>query len=189
MKIIASKAYLNKKMDVTILESKHNGMACVALVRDYLAAYPKVLRPLVLILKQFLLKTNLAARNQVKNIFYCLLLTPHSIIGRFEFLRAHSDDSRIFSTNKRARVSKSRVCLIRLLFQLWVRLSDAHCPWNPRREKIHHPTSKSPISLILQCICFWKKLNSLILTVYRVIRSLLCKIRLTNLIMSLAIQV
>ena len=55
-------------MDVTILEKKHNGLAVVGLIRDYLNAYPKVLRPLVLILKQFLLKTNLAARNQVENV-------------------------------------------------------------------------------------------------------------------------
>lgn len=58
LKINCTKQYHNKKIDISIQENKHNGLLCVELVKDYLNMYPPV-RPLVLILKQFLYHLNL----------------------------------------------------------------------------------------------------------------------------------
>jgi len=58
LKITCSKSYLNKKVDISMYDPRHNGLLCVDLVKEYLALYP-ALRSMVLILKQFLYKLNL----------------------------------------------------------------------------------------------------------------------------------
>jgi len=50
LKVTCTSAYDNKKLDITILEPKHNGLKCVDLVNNYLANY-RLLRPLVLVMK------------------------------------------------------------------------------------------------------------------------------------------
>lgn len=54
IKITAVDKYLHRKVDITLREfkdSKHNGEACVELIKDYIKAYP-VFKPLILVLKQ-----------------------------------------------------------------------------------------------------------------------------------------
>jgi non-canonical poly(A) RNA polymerase PAPD5/7 len=58
LKITCSKQYSSKKVDISIQETRHNGLHCVELVKDYLAMFPP-LRTLVLALKQFLFTLNL----------------------------------------------------------------------------------------------------------------------------------
>ena len=53
LKVTCSQLYDCKKLDITIMEPKHNGLKCVELVNNYLQQF-KLLRPLVLVLKQFL---------------------------------------------------------------------------------------------------------------------------------------
>lgn len=49
---------MNKKVDISIFDSRHNGLACVDLVKEYLSFYP-ALKPIVLALKQYLYTLNL----------------------------------------------------------------------------------------------------------------------------------
>ncbi|EAR96991.3 nucleotidyltransferase domain protein (macronuclear) [Tetrahymena thermophila SB210] len=53
LKVTCTQKYDYKKLDITILEGKHNGIKCVDLVNNYINAYQH-LKPLVLVLKQFL---------------------------------------------------------------------------------------------------------------------------------------
>lgn len=53
LKVTCTAQYDNKKLDITILENKHHGLKCVDLVNNYISHYT-FLRPLVLVLKQFL---------------------------------------------------------------------------------------------------------------------------------------
>lgn len=58
LKITCSEEFMNKKVDITVQESKHNGLECVQLVKELLLHYAP-LKPLVLVLKQFLFACNL----------------------------------------------------------------------------------------------------------------------------------
>ena len=58
IKIVCSNHYLNKRVDITIHDPGHNGLACVELVKSYMDWYPN-LKPLTLVLKQFLYYLNL----------------------------------------------------------------------------------------------------------------------------------
>ncbi|KAL4510168.1 hypothetical protein ABPG72_010361 [Tetrahymena utriculariae] len=53
LKVTCTQKYDFKKLDITILEGKHNGIKCVDLVNNYINAYQH-LKSLVLVLKQFL---------------------------------------------------------------------------------------------------------------------------------------
>lgn len=57
LKVTASKEYLHKKMDITILDSRHNGITCKEAIRKFVAYYEPV-RPLALIVKQMLYSIN-----------------------------------------------------------------------------------------------------------------------------------
>ena len=57
LKISCTEEYLNKKINITIQESKHNGLKCVNLVKTFLNCYPS-LKPLLLVLKQFMYSSN-----------------------------------------------------------------------------------------------------------------------------------
>ena len=57
LKIDTTAKYFNKKIDLTLQESRHNGLNCVNLVKDYLSKYNNILRPIVLVLKQMLFMT------------------------------------------------------------------------------------------------------------------------------------
>lgn len=61
IKITSVDKYLNRKIDITLREfkdSKHNGEACVELIRDYIRNY-KVFKPLILVLKQLIYNAKL----------------------------------------------------------------------------------------------------------------------------------
>lgn len=61
IKITAVEKYLSRKIDITLREfkdSKHNGEACVELIRDYIKTY-KVFKPLILVLKQLIYNAKL----------------------------------------------------------------------------------------------------------------------------------
>jgi len=61
IKITSSEKYLNRKVDITLREfkdSKHNGEACIELVKDYITHY-KAFRPLILVLKQLIYSAKL----------------------------------------------------------------------------------------------------------------------------------
>lgn len=56
IKITSVEKYHNRKVDITLREfkdSKHNGEACVELIKDYIKQY-KVFKPLILVLKQLI---------------------------------------------------------------------------------------------------------------------------------------
>ena len=57
LKLFCGKKYLEKKIDITIQDSKHFGLQCVELVKRILGQY-KQLKPLVLVLKQFAFQTD-----------------------------------------------------------------------------------------------------------------------------------
>ena len=70
LKITCSKEYLNKRVDMSIQDIRHNGMRCVELVKEYLQIYPP-LKPLVLALKYFLYILNFNDTYQVHdNIWF-----------------------------------------------------------------------------------------------------------------------
>ncbi len=69
LKITCTKAYANRKIDISIQDSRHNGLACVDLVNDFLATYP-ALRPLTLILKQILYHLELNDTYTVSRVRY-----------------------------------------------------------------------------------------------------------------------
>ncbi|CAD8083001.1 unnamed protein product [Paramecium primaurelia] len=54
-----NKQYMNKRLDISIQETKHNGLQCVQLIRKYIKNY-EPLKPLTLIMKQFLHKSDLS---------------------------------------------------------------------------------------------------------------------------------
>jgi DNA polymerase sigma len=54
IKITCNSFYLNKKLDITLLDHKHTGLTCVDLVIEYLAQYEGILRPILFIIKQLL---------------------------------------------------------------------------------------------------------------------------------------
>ena len=53
LKLIATPEFESCKLDITLKDSRHSGLSCVALVRQYIAIY-QPLRPLALVLKQLL---------------------------------------------------------------------------------------------------------------------------------------
>lgn len=59
IKITCSSEFLNKNMDITILDQSHSGMKCVDLVKEYIHEYEGILKPLVFILKHLLYKAGL----------------------------------------------------------------------------------------------------------------------------------
>lgn len=66
VKITCKEKYLNKRLDITIKDTKHNGLSCVDLVKKYLANYPS-LKPLVLVLKYMIYSLDLYDTYQVIN--------------------------------------------------------------------------------------------------------------------------
>lgn len=50
IKVKCDETFLNKRIDISLQDSKHNGLACVELVRKFVNAYPP-LRPMTLVLK------------------------------------------------------------------------------------------------------------------------------------------
>lgn len=54
IKIVCNAEYLNKKLDITMQDHKHNGLNCVDLVKEYLIQYEGILRPIVFIMKHLL---------------------------------------------------------------------------------------------------------------------------------------
>lgn len=64
LKVKCTKMFMNKKLDISIQDIQHNGIACVQLVKDYVQLY-EPLKPLTLVFKQFLQKCNLADTYQV----------------------------------------------------------------------------------------------------------------------------
>jgi len=86
LKITCSKQYANKKVDISIQETRHNGIHCVELVRDYLAVYPP-LRPLVLAFKQFLYTLNL---NDTYSVCVPFFTSDH--VGWSQFIWTNLDD-------------------------------------------------------------------------------------------------
>lgn len=76
IKITAVEKYLNRKVDITLREfkdSKHNGEACVELIKDYIKAY-KVFKPLILVLKQLIYNAKLYDPYQGGVSSYSLIL-------------------------------------------------------------------------------------------------------------------
>ena len=59
LKIECTAAYNNKRLDITVKDSRHLGVNCVALVKEYIFEYEKILRPLVFVLKQMVYMANL----------------------------------------------------------------------------------------------------------------------------------
>lgn len=53
IKLEAEKKYLGKKIDITIIDDRHNGLQCAETIQEYIKKYP-ALRPLFLVLKQTL---------------------------------------------------------------------------------------------------------------------------------------
>lgn len=76
IKITAVEKYLHRKVDITLREfkdSKHNGEACVELIKDYIKAY-KVFKPLILVLKQLIYNAKLYDPYQGGMSSYSLIL-------------------------------------------------------------------------------------------------------------------
>jgi non-canonical poly(A) RNA polymerase PAPD5/7 len=73
LKVKCCKRFLSKRLDISIQDNKHNGIACVSLVRDFLAIYEH-LKPLVLVFKYFLQKCSLADTYQGGLSSYGLIL-------------------------------------------------------------------------------------------------------------------
>lgn len=61
--------FLNKKVDITIQDQNHNGIKCVALIKDYIKDFP-LLKYLVLVLKHLLHNCDLSDSYLVKMFFY-----------------------------------------------------------------------------------------------------------------------
>ena len=61
IKITSVEKYFNRKIDITLREfkdSKHNGEACVELIKEYIKQY-KAFKPLILVLKQLIYNAKL----------------------------------------------------------------------------------------------------------------------------------
>lgn len=54
IKIVCTEKYLNKKLDITLQDERHNGLNCVDLVKEYLAEYEGLLKPIVFVVKHLL---------------------------------------------------------------------------------------------------------------------------------------
>ena len=59
LKVKCTKQYHNKRIDISLQETKHNGLLSVQLVKDYLQVY-EPLRALTLVFKHFLYCSNLS---------------------------------------------------------------------------------------------------------------------------------
>ena len=76
IKITSVEKYLNRKVDITLREfkdSKHNGEACVELIKDYIKHY-KAFKPLILVLKQLIYNARLYDPYQGGISSYSLIL-------------------------------------------------------------------------------------------------------------------
>ena len=69
LKLFTTDEFHYKKIDLTIQENKHNGMKCVNLVKTFLNCYPS-LKPLILVLKQFMYSSNYSDPYSVFFSFY-----------------------------------------------------------------------------------------------------------------------
>ena len=67
-KVTCTEKYMNKRLDITIKDQKHNGLSCVDLVKKYLKTYSE-LKPLVLVLKFLIYNLDLYDTYQVKKLF------------------------------------------------------------------------------------------------------------------------
>lgn len=59
LKIECTSLFNFKRLDITIKEIRHTGMSCVDLVREYIAEYEHILKPMVFVLKQMVYMANL----------------------------------------------------------------------------------------------------------------------------------
>lgn len=59
LKIECTEEWGHKRLDITIKDHRHTGVNCVALVREYITEYERILRPLVFVLKQMVYMANL----------------------------------------------------------------------------------------------------------------------------------
>jgi len=81
LKITCTKEFLNKRVDISIQDMRHNGLRCVDLVKEYLGAYPH-LKPLVLTLKYMLYILNFNDTYQGGLSSYGLILMIVYLIQR-----------------------------------------------------------------------------------------------------------
>lgn len=73
IKLEANKKYKLKKIDITIINTKHTGIKCVDLILKYLDKYPMI-KPIFMVLKQLFFVADLNDPSQVYlfiQIFYC----------------------------------------------------------------------------------------------------------------------
>ncbi|KAM3139276.1 hypothetical protein pb186bvf_008686 [Paramecium bursaria] len=83
LRVKCSKAYIYKRLDISIQENKHNGIQCVNLIKDYIRSYPP-LKPLTLILKHFLHCSDLSDTYQGGLSSYGLILMIVSYLQSYQ---------------------------------------------------------------------------------------------------------
>ena len=64
IKLTANSNYNNKKIDITIIDSKHSGLKCVDLILNYIKYFPFI-KPIFMVLKQLFFLANLNDPSQV----------------------------------------------------------------------------------------------------------------------------
>lgn len=89
LKITCTSEYSYKKIDISIQDSIHNGMACVNLVKSFLDDY-ETLKPLVLVLKNFIYSSGLYDTYNV--------LFENSYLGRTFFLCFDTNGCLLFAS-------------------------------------------------------------------------------------------
>lgn len=83
LKVTCTDEFLKKRLDITIKDTKHNGLNCVNLVKKYLEFYPQ-LKPLVLVLKYMMYSLDLSDTYQGGLNSYGLILMIVSMLQTLE---------------------------------------------------------------------------------------------------------